>query len=551
MLTDIEISKQTKMLHIKEVAKRLGILEEELEYYGPYKAKIDPSIFTRLKERKEGKLVLVTSINPTPAGEGKTTTTIGIGQAFSKLNKNAVVVLREPSLGPVFGVKGGATGGGYAQVVPMEEINLHFTGDFHAITSANNLLCAAIDNHIKQGNELGIDIENIFFKRVMDMNDRALREVEVGIGKGNGIRRKDGFMITVASEVMAIFCLSKDIMDLKDRLGQIMIAYDLAGNSVYAKDLKVHGAMAALLKDAIKPNLIQTTENTPCIMHGGPFANIAHGCNSIIATKLGLKLSDFVITEAGFGADLGGEKFLDIKCRIGDLKPSVIVIVATIKALKYNGFVPKEEPLAENIEALEKGSANLKRHIENMKKYGVPIVVALNQYTHDTDCEIEVIEHLCKEQGVEFALSRVHAEGGTGGITLAKKIEEQANKASNFKPLYEETLSIKEKIEKITKEIYGAKEVEYSELAESKIQKIQKSHLPICIAKTQYSFSDDPKLLGSPEGFKFHVQDVRLSEGAGFIVVLAGDIMTMPGLPKTPSYEKVDIDENGKIVGIF
>lgn len=556
MLSDIEIAQKAKCLPIKEIAKSLSIEEDDLELYGKYKAKLPLSLVDKYSDRPDGKLILVTAINPTPAGEGKTTVTVGLGEAMSKIGKNAVIALREPSMGPVFGIKGGAAGGGYAQVIPMEDINLHFTGDMHAITAANNLLCAIIDNHIQQGNELSIDPRRILFKRCLDMNDRALRNVIVGLGgKLNGVPREDGFMITVASEVMAILCLASDIDDLKLRLGRILVAYTYDGKPVYAKDLQVVGAMAALLKDAIKPNLVQTLENTPALMHGGPFANIAHGCNSVTATKLGLKLADYCITEAGFGADLGAEKFLDIKCRYAGLNPSCIVIVATIRALKYNGGVAKSDLKYENVSALEKGIVNLQTHIENMKKYGVPVVVAINRFMTDTDEEIKVIEDFCEKQDVLVSLTEVFANGGNGGVDLAKKVVKTIEeKPSNFKPLYDAELPIKEKLDIIAREIYRADGVVYTKSAEKAIAEIEalgKDKLPVCVAKTQYSLSDDQTKLGKPENFTITVRDVRLSAGAGFIVALTGDIMTMPGLSKQPAAYSIDVDTDGNIKGLF
>ncbi|OPZ94823.1 MAG: Formate--tetrahydrofolate ligase [Firmicutes bacterium ADurb.Bin419] len=541
---------------IVNIAEKLHISEDELELYGKYKAKLSDELWERIKNKKDGKLILVTAINPTPAGEGKTTTTVGLGQAMSKLGKNAVIALREPSLGPVMGVKGGAAGGGYAQVVPMEDINLHFTGDMHAITAANNLLSAAIDNHIHQGNSLNIDPRQIVWKRAMDMNDRALRSTIVGLGgKANGMPREDGFLITVASEVMAILCLSMNLMDLKDRLGKIIIGYNYEGKPVTAKDVKVNGAMALLLKDAIKPNLVQTLENTPAIMHGGPFANIAHGCNSIMATKIALKLSDYCITEAGFGADLGAEKFFDIKCRMAGLKPDAVVLVATIRALKYNGGVKKEDLGNENLDALKLGFVNLEKHIENLKKFGVPVIVAINHFGSDTVEEVEYVKSKCKEINVEVAFSQVFAKGGTGGLELAEKLVNLIDAtSSDFKPLYDVNLPIKEKIETIAMEIYGAKGVVYSPDADKTIKKIENmglDKLPICMAKTQYSLSDNPHLLGRPENFKITVKELKISAGAGFIVALTGDIMTMPGLPKVPAAEKIDINESGVIQGLF
>ena len=555
MLSDIEIANQTKIEPITEIAKKLGISPEEYELYGNYKAKIKDSVYDRLKNTPDGKLILVTAINPTPAGEGKTTVTIGLGQAMHKISKNAVIALREPSLGPVFGIKGGATGGGYSQVLPMEDINLHFTGDMHAITSANNLLCAALDNHIHQGNCLNIDPRRILIKRCMDMNDRALRNTVIGLGgKTNGVPREDGFIITVATEVMAILCLASDISDLKQRLGNILVAYKFDGTPVFAKDINVHGAMTALLKDAIKPNLIQTTENTPVIMHGGPFANIAHGCNSLRATKLALKLGDYTITEAGFGADLGAEKFLDIKCRIGNLKPSCIVIVATVRALKYGGGAKLENLKNEDITALKNGVDNLGVHIENMQKYGVPVVVTLNKFETDTANEIEFIKKYCLDKSCEFAVSEIFAKGGDGGLDLVKKVCTACEKNSNFSPLYPDGLKKKKKILKIAKEIYRADGVVYTLEAEkslSEIIKMGKENLPICIAKTQYSISDDASKLGYPKNFNITIRDLTLSSGAGFIVALAGNILKMPGLPKIPAAEKINIDNNSKISGIF
>ena len=555
MLTDIEIAQQCAMKPITEIASELNIRPEELEPYGHYKAKLSDSLFDRLADRPNGKLVLVTAINPTPAGEGKTTTTVGLGQAMKKIGKNAIIALREPSLGPVFGIKGGAAGGGYAQVVPMEDINLHFTGDMHAITAANNLLCAILDNHLQQGNELGIDPRRVLFKRCMDMNDRALRNTIVGLGgKANGVVREDGFQITVASEVMAILCLAADLQDLKERLGNILVAYTYDNKPVYAKDLKVNGSMAVLLKDAIKPNLVQTLENTPALMHGGPFANIAHGCNSVRATKLALKLADYTITEAGFGSDLGAEKFLDIKCRYAGIAPSAIVVVATLRALKYNGGVPKADTAKPNVEALKAGLCNLAAHVENMKKFGVPVVVAINHFLTDTDEEIEVLENYCRENDVEFALSDVFAKGGEGGKELAEKVVKACEKPANFAPIYSLDLSIKEKIETIAKEIYGADGVDYSASASKAIADIEKlgySKLPVCMAKTQYSLSDDANKLGRPSGFRINIREVKVSAGAGFIVALAGAIMTMPGLGKDPAAYRIDIDADGQIHGLF
>lgn len=555
MLTDIEIAQQCKMKPITEIAAQLGIAPEELEPYGHYKAKLSDDLAKRLENKPDGKLILVTAINPTPAGEGKTTTTVGLGQAMSKIGKNAIIALREPSLGPVFGIKGGAAGGGYAQVVPMEDINLHFTGDMHAITAANNLLCAILDNHLQQGNQLNIDPRRVLFKRCMDMNDRALRFVNVGLGgKANGVPREDGFQITVASEVMAILCLAADLQDLKERLGNILVAYTYDNRPVYAKDLQVNGSMAVLLKDAIKPNLVQTLENTPALMHGGPFANIAHGCNSVRATKLALKLADYTITEAGFGSDLGAEKFLDIKCRYAGLAPSAIVVVATLRALKYNGGVPKADTAKPNVEAVKAGLCNLAAHVENMKKYGVPVVVAINHFLTDSDEEVEVLENYCRENDVEFALSDVFAKGGEGGIELAHKVVKACEKPANFAPIYDVNLPIKEKIETIANTIYGADGVTYSSEANkaiAEIEKLGKDKLPICMAKTQYSLSDDATKLGRPTGFKINIRDVKLSAGAGFIVALSGAIMTMPGLGKEPAAYRIDIDADGNIHGLF
>ena len=556
MLTDIEIAQQTKLRPIAEIAEGLGVRTEELELYGRFKAKLNDDLFTRLQDQPDGKLILVTAINPTPAGEGKTTTTAGLGQAMAKIGKKAVIALREPSLGPVFGIKGGAAGGGYAQVLPMEDINLHFTGDMHAITSANNLLCAMLDNHLQQGNLLGIDQRRILIKRCVDMNDRALRNIVVGLGgKINGVPREDGFIITVASEVMAILCLAKDLKDLKERLGRILIAYTYDGKPVYAKDIKADGAMTALLKDAINPNLVQTIEGTPAIMHGGPFANIAHGCNSVRATRLALKLGDYCITEAGFGSDLGAEKFLDIKCRMAGLKPDCIVVVATVRALKYNGGVPKAELSAENVPALEKGVANLRAHVENMHKYGVPVVVAINRFGTDTDAELQVIDDCCKSLGVEYALSEVFAKGGEGGVEFAKTVCKVIDETeSQFKPIYDLDKTVEEKIETIAKTIYGADGVSFTNQAMKSLKDIKAlggDSMPVCIAKTQYSLSDNAALLGRPTGFTITIRDLRLSNGAGFVVAYAGDVMTMPGLPKVPSAEKIDVGEDGKIHGLF
>ena len=556
MMTDIEIAQNCKMKPISEIAENIGIDYSELEQYGHYKAKVSEALFSKLKDEPNGKLILVTAINPTPAGEGKTTVSVGLQQAMCKLGKKSIVALREPSLGPVFGIKGGAAGGGYSQVVPMEDINLHFTGDMHAITSANNLLCAIIDNHMQQGNELRIDQRRILFKRCMDMNDRALRNIIVGLGgKINGVPREDGFQITVASEVMAILCLAKDLDDLKARFEKILVAYDLDGNPVYAGQLGVCGSMVALMKDALKPNLVQTLENNPALIHGGPFANIAHGCNSVRATQLGLKLADYCITEAGFGSDLGAEKFFDIKCRYANLKPSCTVIVATLRALKYNGGVPKSELANENLEALKKGSVNLKTHIENMKKFGVPVVVAINKFLTDTDEEVKYIQSLCDELGVKVSLAEVFAKGGEGGLDLANKVLETIESTpSNFKPLYDVNLSIKEKLNTIATEIYRANGVVYTKQAEksiAEIEKIGQDKLPVCVAKTQYSLSDDPTKLGKPENFTITVRDVKLSSGAGFIVALTGDVMTMPGLGKKPTALVIDCDNDGNISGLF
>lgn len=556
MKNDIEIAQSAKMEPIINIAKKIGLGEDDIELYGKYKCKISLDAIKKLENNKDGKLVLVTAINPTPAGEGKSTVTVGLGQALNKIGKNTVIALREPSLGPVFGIKGGAAGGGYAQVVPMEDINLHFTGDMHAITSANNLLCAAIDNHIHQGNLLRIDSRRIVFKRVMDMNDRALRNIVVGIGgKINGFLREDGFMITVASEIMAILCMASDLEDLKERMGNILIAYNLDGEPVYAKELEVQGAMALLMKDAIKPNLVQTLENTPAIIHGGPFANIAHGCNSIIATKTALKMSDITITEAGFGADLGAEKFLDIKCRYGNLNPDCVVLVATIRALKHHGGVKKDELNISNVDALNKGMKNLEKQIENIKAYGVPVVVAINKFITDSDEEVKAIEDFCKNIGVEVSLTEVWEKGGEGGIDLANKvIKTMENEPSNFKMIYDSEESIKDKILEIVQTIYGGKGVNYTPQALKQIAEIEKFNLdklPICMAKTQYSLSDNPSLLGRPENFDITVKEVRVSNGAGFIVVLTGDVMTMPGLPKVPAANRMDIKDNGEIVGLF
>lgn len=558
MLTDVEIAQSCKMLSIKDVAASLGIEEDYLDYYGKYKAKLNDDLFRATENNPDGKLILVTAINPTPAGEGKTTVTVGLGQAMNVIGKKAIIALREPSLGPVFGIKGGAAGGGYSQVVPMEDINLHFTGDMHAITAANNLLCAIIDNHIQQGNELGIDQRRILFKRCMDMNDRALRNIVVGLGgKVCGIPREDGFNITVASEIMAILCLAKNLTDLKERFENILVAYNYSGEPVYCKELGCAGAMTLLMKDAINPNLVQTLENTPAIIHGGPFANIAHGCNSVRATKLALKLADYTITEAGFGSDLGAEKFLDIKCRAAGLKPSCIVLVATCRALKYNGGVPKAETSNENLEALEKGIVNLGAHIENMRKYGVPVIVAINKFYADTDAEIEFVKNYCKEFGAVACVSEGFAKGGEGAAELAQLVCDtiDANESTNnFGHIYDTEKTIKEKIETIAKEIYRADGVIYTANAEKAIKEIERlgrDKLPVCVAKTQYSLSDDPTKLGRPENFKITVRDVRLYSGAGFVTVMTGDILTMPGLPKAPSALKIDIHEDGTIEGLF
>lgn len=554
--SDIEIAQSAKMKPVAEIAKEWGILDDELEAYGKYKAKISLEIFERLKDKKDGKLVLVTAINPTPAGEGKSTTSVGLGQALNRIGKRAVIALREPSLGPVFGVKGGAAGGGYSQVVPMEDINLHFTGDMHAITAANNLLSAAIDNHIHQGNVLNIDSRQIVWKRVLDMNDRALRDVVVGLGgKANGFVRQDGFMITVASEVMAVLCLSTSLTDMKERFGRMVVAYTYDGKPVTAKELGVHGAMTMLMKDAIKPNIVQTLENTPALIHGGPFANIAHGCNSILATKLGLKLGDYLITEAGFGADLGAEKFLDIKCRYGNLKPSAVVIVATIRALKMHGGVKKTELSNENLEALDKGFANLGKQVENIRKYGLPVMVAINKFSSDTEAEVALLRKKCQEYGVEVALNDSWALGGEGGVEMAQTLVDLIDREeSNFKTLYDTEASIADKVNTIVKEIYGGKKAVFTSKAMKEIKKLEEiglDKLPICMAKTQYSLSDDPALLGAPEDFEVTVKEVRVSAGAGFIVCLTGDIMVMPGLPKVPAANNIDIDEKGVITGLF
>ena len=556
MKTDIQIAQEAKLQPIKDVAASIGIMEDDLELYGKYKAKLSDELMDRTKNNPNGKLILVTAINPTPAGEGKTTTSVGLGQAFGKLGKKALIALREPSLGPCFGVKGGAAGGGYAQVVPMEDLNLHFTGDFHAITSANNLLAALLDNHIQQGNELGIDPRQIVWKRCLDMNDRVLRNVVVGLGnKMDGMVREDHFVITVASEIMAILCLADDMADLKVRLGKIIVAYTFDGRPVTAADLNAVGSMAALLKDALKPNLIQTLEHTPAIVHGGPFANIAHGCNSVRATKTALKLADYVITEAGFGADLGAEKFFDIKCRKAGLAPDAVVLVATIRALKYNGGVAKADLNAENLEALAKGIVNLEKHIENLQKYGVPVVVTLNSFVSDTKAETDFVENFCRERGCEFALSEVWEKGGEGGVALAEKVlETLENKESNFKVLYDDALSLKEKIETVAREIYGADGVTYTAAAEKELKRITDlgmGDLPVCMAKTQYSLSDDATKLGRPSGFTINVREVYVSAGAGFVVAINGSIMTMPGLPKKPAAFEIDVNEEGVITGLF
>ena len=556
MKTDIQIAQEAEMKHIKEVAVQAGISEDELEFYGKYKAKLSDELWNRIKDNKDGKLVLVTAINPTPAGEGKTTTSVGLGQAFAKLGKKAMIALREPSLGPCFGIKGGAAGGGYAQVVPMEDLNLHFTGDFHAITSANNLLAAMLDNHIQQGNTLGIDPRQVVWKRCVDMNDRVLRNIVVGLGrKTDGMVREDHFVITVASEIMAILCLADDLADLKRRLGRIIVAYNFKGEPVTADDLQATGAMAALLKDAIKPNLIQTLEHTPALVHGGPFANIAHGCNSVRATKMALKLSDITVTEAGFGADLGAEKFFDIKCRMAGLKPDAVVLVATVRALKYNGGVAKADLAEENLDALAKGIVNLEKHIENIQKYGVPVIVTLNSFVTDTDAENAFIEKFCRERGCEFALSEVWEKGGEGGLDLAQKVLETLEiKESDFHTLYNDELSLKDKIRTIAQEIYGAHDVVYEPAAEKQLAKIESmgfGSFPICMAKNQYSLSDDATKLGRPENFDIHIREVYVSAGAGFVVALTGAVMTMPGLPKVPAANGIDVTDEGKITGLF
>ena len=556
MKTDIQIAQEAEMSHIRDVAALIGIKEDDLELYGKYKAKLSDDLYDKIKDNPDGKLVLVTAINPTPAGEGKTTTTVGLGEAFAKMNKKAIIALREPSLGPCFGIKGGAAGGGYAQVVPMEDLNLHFTGDFHAITSANNLLAALLDNHIQQGNALGIDPRQVVWKRCVDMNDRNLRNIVVGLGnKTDGMVREDHFVITVASEIMAILCLAEDIKDLKARLGRIIVAYNFQGDPVTADDLQATGAMTALLKDAIKPNLIQTLEHTPALVHGGPFANIAHGCNSVRATRMALKLADITITEAGFGADLGAEKFMDIKCRMSGLKPDAVVLVATVRALKYNGGVPKDQLSDENLEALAKGIVNLEKHIENIQKYDVPVVVTLNSFVTDTYAENEYIRRFCEERGCEFALSEVWEKGGEGGIALAEKVlETLENKESHFHPLYEDGLSLQEKIETISKEIYGARGVIFEPKAAKQLAKIEAmgfGNMPVCMAKNQYSLSDDAKKLGRPTDFDIHIREAYVSAGAGFVVALTGAVMTMPGLPKVPAANNIDVTEDGQITGLF
>ena len=556
MKTDIEIAQEAKLEHIRDVAAGIGIEDDDLEYYGKYKAKLSDELWDKIKDNEDGRLVLVTAINPTPAGEGKTTTTVGLGEAMARLNKKALIALREPSLGPCFGIKGGAAGGGYAQVVPMEDLNLHFTGDFHAITSANNLLAAMLDNHIQQGNALRIDPRQVVWKRCLDMNDRVLRNIVVGLGnKMDGMVREDHFVITVASEIMAILCLADDLTDLKKRLARIVVAYNFDGEPITADDLNATGAMAALLKDAIKPNIIQTLEHTPALVHGGPFANIAHGCNSVRATKMALKLSDITITEAGFGADLGTEKFFDIKCRMAGLKPDAVVLVATVRALKYNGGVPKSDLAKENLDALARGIVNLEKHIENIQKYDVPVIVTLNSFVTDTEAENEFIRKFCEERGCEFALSEVWEKGGEGGIALAEKVlYTLENKKSSFHPLYEDDLSIREKIEKVAKEIYGADGVVYEPAAQKQIDRIEAlgfGSFPVCMAKNQYSLSDDAKKLGRPTGFDIHIREVYVSAGAGFVVALTGAIMTMPGLPKIPAANGIDVTEDGKITGLF
>lgn len=556
MKTDIEIAQEAEIEPIGKVAERIGISSDDLEFYGKYKAKLSDEYLESLKEKKDGKLILVTAINPTPAGEGKTTTSVGLGQAFGKLGKKAIIALREPSLGPCFGIKGGAAGGGYAQVVPMEDLNLHFNGDFHAITSANNLLAALLDNHIQQGNELRIDTRQVVWKRCMDMNDRVLRNIVVGLGnKLDGVVREDHFVITVASEIMAILCLANDMEDLKERLSRIIVAYNYDGEPVTAGELQAVGAMAALLKDALKPNMIQTLEHTPALVHGGPFANIAHGCNSVRATRAALKMADYCITEAGFGADLGAEKFFDIKCRMAGLQPDAVVLVATVRALKYNGGVPKEDLNTENLDALKKGIVNLEKHIENLQKYGVPVVVTLNSFITDTPAELEFVKQFCESRGCEFALSEVWAKGGEGGVALAEKVlNTLETKKSNFRLLYEDEMSLEDKIITVAKEIYGAGSVNFSSAAKKQLQKITDmgfGNMPVCMAKNQYSLSDDPKLLGRPEGFELTVREVYVSAGAGFVVALTGDVMTMPGLSKKPAAYGIDVNKAGKITGLF
>ena len=556
MKSDIEIAREANMKPIREVAELLGMSEEDLELYGKYKAKLSDDLWNRVKDRPDGKLILMTAINPTPAGEGKTTTSVGLGQALCKMGRKTIIALREPSLGPCFGIKGGAAGGGYAQVVPMDDLNLHFTGDFHAITSANNLLAALLDNHLQQGNALHIDPKQIVWKRCLDMNDRALRNIVIGMGKKtDGVVREDHFIITVASEIMAILCLANDLQDLKDRLARIIVAYTYTGEPVTAADLNAVGSMAALLKDAIKPNLIQTLENTPALVHGGPFANIAHGCNSVRATKTALKIADYVVTEAGFGADLGAEKFFDIKCRMAGLSPDAVVLVATVRALKYNGGVPKTELSAENLDALKAGIVNLEKHIENLQKFGVPVVVTLNRFVTDTDAELDYVREFCEARGCEFALSEVWEKGGEGGIALAEKVlYTLENKESHFAPLYEDSLSIREKISKIATDIYGAGNVVYEASASKAIDRIEAlgfGNLPVCMAKNQYSLSDDQKKLGRPEGFTLHIREVYVNAGAGFVVAITGTVMTMPGLPKVPAANNIDVDADGNITGLF
>ena len=556
MKTDIQIAQEAKMLPIKEVAAGIGVCEDDLELYGKYKAKLSDEYLAKIEGNNNGKLILVTAINPTPAGEGKTTVTVGLGQAFGKLGKKSIIALREPSLGPCFGIKGGAAGGGYSQVVPMEDLNLHFTGDFHAITSANNLLAALLDNHIQQGNELGIDTRQVVWKRCLDMNDRSLRNVVVGLGsKMDGFVREDHFVITVATEIMAILCLASDMQDLKERLGRIIVAYNYAGEPVTAKELNAVGAMAALLKDALKPNMIQTLEHTPALVHGGPFANIAHGCNSVRATKTALKMADYVITEAGFGADLGAEKFFDIKCRMAGLKPDAVVLVATIRALKYNGGVAKADLNNENLDALKKGIVNLEKHIENLQLFGVPVVVTLNSFISDTEAEKEFVKEFCESRGCEFAMADVWAKGGEGGIALAEKVlNTLETKESNFKVLYDNETSLKDKIKAVATKIYGADDVTYNPAAEKMLAKLEDmgfGHLPVCMAKNQYSLSDDATKLGRPTGFDINIREVYVSAGAGFVVVLTGAIMTMPGLPKKPAADGIDVDDNGVITGLF